>query len=78
MLESLYTFNILIYTHASQLTFTTAHSIDIDMMVAISLFGGSTHLSVFNDLTLCTHIVSRHFNSVYKSLPVDIHDGPLY
>jgi len=32
-------------------------------------FGDSTHLSILNELTLCSHIVPRHFNPIYK-LPI--------
>ena len=34
------------YHHAPQLTSTTAHSSDIDLIVGLFLFGGSTHLSI--------------------------------
>lgn len=48
ILKTCETLGIVPYHCASQLTSTTAHSIDIDPMVAISFFGGSTHLAIFN------------------------------
>jgi hypothetical protein len=60
---------IVTYHYALQPTFTTKHSINNDPIVAF-LFGGFTHLSVFNDLILCPYIVPRHFNPAYRSPPL--------
>ena len=39
------------YHHTSQPTFKTTHSINIDLMVGLFLFGGFTHLSIIQWLT---------------------------
>jgi uncharacterized membrane protein YadS len=36
-----------------------------DLMVALFV-GSFIHLSVFNDLILCPHIISRYFNLTYR------------
>jgi len=47
-----------------------AHFINIDLMIALLSFCGSTYLSVFNDLALSIYIVSLHFNPTYRSTPL--------
>jgi hypothetical protein len=44
----------------------TVHFIAIGLMVAFFSFGGSTHLSIFNNLIVWSYIIPRHFNLAYK------------
>ena len=64
---------IITYHHAPQPTSATAHSSNINPMVALSLFGGSTHLSVIFNLAFrlpflgsdhktTTHLISYSMN----------------
>jgi hypothetical protein len=60
------TLRIIIYHHVLKPMSTAAHFIDMDLVVACYFsFGNFTHLSVFNDFTLCPYIIPRYLIRFY-------------
>jgi hypothetical protein len=65
-LVKLTTLKIITFFNTYKSDSTVIYSIGTDLIVVFFFFG-STYLSKFNILILCSYIISKHFNSTYNS-----------